>query len=536
MSNSFLKKTGVILLSPFRYHFIFLLSFFFLATSPYFLWYRISMRIIDFYIIYLIAHSFVYSYIVTLLISLIQPSGIRKAVQTIVIVLTAIIFAVNFYCIFQLISRIDADIITLILGTDVNEAKEFASILVPKWIIFSVLGFYLFFIALWQISKRHQLNLGRRTSMIAMGALGISIALATYNWEAWRDGPIKLFVEMASLDDYDDLQSHYTHPKITFVDEVQLPSHVVLIIGESFARSHSSLYNYNKLTNPILSSYRDSLLVFTFNNIDAPAPTTSNSIQLMLSIYSKADKSSGNSKKWYEYTSIIEIMQDCGYYCSWLSNQPRINKHNSIARIFADACDKQWFSESNNYDYILIDSTRLLTNHTQHPEKQFIVYHLDGSHFNYSDRYPKEFARFSENDYLSEPLDHRRILASYDNSILYNDYVVSEIMKLYNDKDAIVIYVPDHGQVMYRDPNSPEHFAHGKKDDKTSFALGVEIPFMIYASKCYQQKHPEIIQRIKASQAQSKPWNSDDLPYLIMDLIGVKDIGGETVRPKSILI
>ena len=535
MSKSIFHKTGQILLKPFRDHFLFLFSFFFLATSPYFLWYRISMRIIDSYIIYLIAHSFVYSYLVTLFISLIKPTSVRKAVQIIVLILTAIIFAVNFYCIFQLISRLDADIITLMLGTDVNEAKEFASVLVPKWIIFSVLGFYFFFIALWQISKRHQLNLGKKASKVAMGALGISIALATYNWKAWQDGPLKLFVEIASLEDYDDLQSHYTHPKITLADDVQLPSHVVLIIGESFARSHSSLYDYDKPTNPILSTYQDSLLLFTYKNIDSPAPTTANSIQLMLSTYSKADKSSGNSKKWYEYTTIIEMMQDCGYHCYWLSNQARINKHNGIARIFAEACNTQWFSGSENHDYILIDSAYQLTNQPQHTENQFIIYHLVGSHFDYSKRYPKEFAKFSENDYLSEPLDHRGILASYDNSILYNDYVVSRIMKLYNDKDAIVVYVPDHGQVMYRDPNSPGHFAHGKMDDKMSYELGIEIPFMIYASKKYQEKHPEIMQRIRASQAQNKPWNTDDLPYLLMDLIGVKDVGGKSVRLKSIL-
>ena len=32
-----------------------------------------------------------------------------------------------------------------------------------------------------------------------------------------------------------------------------------------------------------------------------------------------------------------------------------------------------------------------------------------------------------------------------------------------------------------------------------------------------------------------KTWNSDNLPYFIMDLIGVKEINGENIKPKSVL-
>jgi heptose-I-phosphate ethanolaminephosphotransferase len=35
-------------------------------------------------------------------------------------------------------------------------------------------------------------------------------------------------------------------------------------------------------------------------------------------------------------------------------------------------------------------------------------------------------------------------MAEYDNSVLYNDYVVSEIIKCFADKDAVVLYFSDH--------------------------------------------------------------------------------------------
>ena len=530
------------MLKPFREHFLFLIAFFFLATSPYFFWHPMYVQGFNIYILYLAIHCFVLSYLVTLLVSLIKPDIARKILQGVLIALAAILFAVNFYCNFVLDFLFDADIAMLILGTDVHETKEFASALLPTWIILAVLGIYLFFIILWWISKRHRLNLGKKCSWIALGVLLVCAVLSIRNWRAWEDGPLKLFEELSNIESSDDLQSHYTHPSITIVDEAQKPANVVLIIGESFARVHSSLYGYNKPTNPDLGAYRDSSLLFTFDSIDAPAPTTAQSLRFMLSAYAQGDDTSSNEKKWFEYTTLIELMQDCGFDCYWFSNQARGNKHNSTARAFAEACNKYWFLQqegSDRYnvtpDKVLVDSSYQFVNQLNSQERHFIIYHMMGSHYDFAMRYPEEFAKFTEGDYLTEPQSHRTILAFYDNSILYNDYIVGQIINLYKDKEAIVIYIPDHGQVMYRDPKDPDYYAHGKMNDKVRYALGVEIPFMIYASPLYQEKHPEVMQRIKYRQEHPKAWNSDDLPYLIMDLIGVKDINGEAVKPKSVL-
>ena len=45
----------------------------------------------------------------------------------------------------------------------------------------------------------------------------------------------------------------------------------------------------------------------------------------------------------------------------------------------------------------------------------------------------------------------------------------------------------------------------------------------------------ELYSVIKDRQEHPKPWNTDDLPYFIMDLIGVESINGEPVKPKSVL-
>ena len=74
MSKNILHKLGEILLQPFREHLLFLIAFFFLATSPYFFWHPMYVQGFNIYILYLAIHCFVLSYLVTLLVSLIKPT------------------------------------------------------------------------------------------------------------------------------------------------------------------------------------------------------------------------------------------------------------------------------------------------------------------------------------------------------------------------------------------------------------------------------------------------------------------------------
>lgn len=541
MLKTIFRKTADLLMMPFRKHFLFLIAFFILATGPFFLWQFIYKHL---YLngAFLMAHCFIISYVVTLLIGLIKPETLRKVIQGILMVIAAISFAINFYCIFELGYLLDADLARLMLGTDLNETKEFASVMLPKWMIPALLGIYLVFFALWKLSKRHNMNLGKKMSWLAMAALLMCMAVNYRAWPVWEEGPINRIYEMTQYEVTEDLTPYFTHPAITFIDDNELPANVVLIIGESFTRCHSSLYGYDKETNPRLSAYRDSSLLFTFDSIDAPAPTTAESIRLMLSFFSQADDDSSNPKKWYEYTTIIELMQDCGYDSYWFGNQARGSKKNGATRVFAEACQHQKFLQregADNFnvttDKVLVDSSYQYVRESKPEERHFIIYHMMGSHFDFAMRYPKEFAKFSEKDYADEPAKHRTTLASYDNSILYNDEVVSQIIQLFRDKDAVIIYVPDHGQVMYRNPKFPDYFSHGNKNNPVSYALGVEIPFFIYATPSYQQRHPAIMQRIREHQNTPRDWNSDDLPYLIMDLIGVKEVGKENIQTQSLL-
>lgn len=112
------------------------------------------------------------------------------------------------------------------------------------------------------------------------------------------------------------------------------------------------------------------------------------------------------------------------------------------------------------------------------PGKKFIVVHLMGSHEGFEGRYPQPYAQFTPTDYPDKPENQRWTLSSYDNTIYYNDFIVSELFKLFigNGKN-LVLYFPDHGLDIF--DTDPEYAGHARPTDAESFKQGVSIPFII---------------------------------------------------------
>lgn len=540
MIKKIFQKTADILLRPFKEHFLFFMVLCTLSVCCHFIGYFTVKNEINLNAAIVLAmHCVTLSYLASLIVSVIRPRVLRQILQALFIIYAAFDFALNMYCALYLHLLFDNDIALLIKETDPKEAVEFFSTMVPWWIMVTVAGAFLLLGLLGWLIKRRNLhfNLGHKGSLCAMGIVCLCILGCLYRWGSWKQGPLAPFYEFTQNENPAALRDYFTHPQLTFENKDDLPANVVLIIGESFSRSHSSMYGYNKPTNPMLAELKEDATLFSFDSINSPAHSTVLSLRYMLSTFDLTDENKG--KKWYEFISLIELMDECGFNSYWFGNQGRVGAHNGTTRTYADACDEQWFLKKDDVedqlDAVLVDSTHQYVDQISHKNHNFIVFHMKGSHFDYSKRYPQEYARFTVNDYQSEPESHRGILSSYDNSILYNDYIVKRIIDLFKDTESIIVYLPDHGQVMYRNKKDPDYYAHGRKADPVDYAYGIDIPFFIYASPLYQQKHPQVMERIKYRQDNPTVWNSDYLPYFFMDLVGVKDINGENVHSKSLL-
>src|SRR3712207_6721014 len=155
--------------------------------------------------------------------------------------------------------------------------------------------------------------------------------------------------------------------------------------------------------------------------------------------------------------------------------------------------------------------------------KNLIIFHLIGQHVTYKQRSPKGRKHFKGNDY-AEPRPElngrqRRVLADYDNAVLYNDSVVDQICRRFENKDAIVIYMPDHGEECFEGNRGFICRNHSARIDYDLARYEFEIPFWIWCSHSYAVKHPELYKEIV--QAKNRALMTDALPHMLLYLAGI---------------
>jgi acetylglutamate kinase len=125
---------------------------------------------------------------------------------------------------------------------------------------------------------------------------------------------------------------------------------------------------------------------------------------------------------------------------------------------------------------------------------------------------------------------YKQLLAEYDNSILYNDYVVNELLQRFVNEDAIVFYFSDHGIDAFKSSNN--YIGHANPNDTISIMVSKKIPFMVYSSQFFCKKHPELQKRIE--NAVNRPYRTDSIMYTIMDVAGVETVNGISYKHKSL--
>ena len=97
---------------------------------------------------------------------------------------------------------------------------------------------------------------------------------------------------------------------------------------------------------------------------------------------------------------------------------------------------------------------------------------------------------------------------------------------------TVILYLSDHGLDIYN--SSDDYAAHGKHSDSISRKYGSEIPLLIYSSNLYKEKYPDVINRI--SKSINKSFRTDNLMYLLMDIIGISFANNNNVETYSPLL
>lgn len=300
------------------------------------------------------------------------------------------------------------------------------------------------------------------------------------------------------------------------------PKDIVIIIGESYNRHHSSLYGYDHLTNPRLSQLSH---LHVFEDVISPINGTSPVFKSFLSMASVDD-----SLEWCDAPLFPAIFKYVGYNVSFFSNQfvKRVdmspwdasagffNHPNIEPRIFSHRN-----SQKHQYDEGIIEEYKSQRHEVESDSLNLLFFHLIGQHVNTIQRFPEDRDFFHPNDYQRPELTEAEALdvASYDNATLYNDSVVNEIIRLFIDKDALILYFADHGDEA-NDFRPHIGRAFNLNDiGAPGLHCQLDVPFMIYLTDSCRVQHPNLEQKIAA--ATRLPFMLDDLPHLLFDIAGI---------------
>ena len=282
---------------------------------------------------------------------------------------------------------------------------------------------------------------------------------------------------------------------------------MIVVIGESFSVYHSSLYGYSKPTNPLLSTRMEEGSLIVFDNVVSASDHTGNVLQTVFRIIGSDEPASGNvlfpacfRKAGYK-TALVDNQYFVGRGLSWLTDE-------DLSEIMFDFRNK----EDVHYDMDLFPMI------PEFPEPELILIHLFGQHFTYADRYTPPFKRYTEADYSKNlSASEREIVAHYDNSTLYNDFAVDSIIKMYEDKNCMIVYFSDHGEEIYE---IDDFMGHGNARQRPTLDYQIRVPFMIWTSSKFQEQYPDIVMRIQESK--HKPMITQDLPHFLFDVGGVE--------------
>lgn len=250
---------------------------------------------------------------------------------------------------------------------------------------------------------------------------------------------------------------------------------IIVILGESYSYFHSSLYDYEKATNPLLQNELLQGDLTIFDNVIAPSDHTS---AVMKSIFSVGDGISNTPL-------FPACFKNAGYRTIMYNNQYFIGEGE---RFFLSDLDisSAMFSARNANGYAFDGNLVAAMNPVD--SNSLCIIHLMGQHYGYEDRYPKEFKHFTADDYdKSKYTDRQReFIAHYDNATLYNDYVIDQIIRKHEDKNCILIYFSDHGEEVFE---CRDYMGHGNAAHSPNIDLQIKVPFMIWASDKYQQNY-----------------------------------------------
>ena len=224
----------------------------------------------------------------------------------------------------------------------------------------------------------------------------------------------------------------------------------VMVLGETARAQSFSLNGYEKPTN----QYTEKQGVVSFSHMSSCGTATAVSVPCM---FSRLDKQHYDKRIATAQQNVVDLIHLAGADVLWISNnngsckgvcsrvkteQIKPNKTNSL-------CDGEYCFDEALLSPLSNKLNKLSSDNT------LIVLHMIGSHGpTYFKRYPNKHRLFTPDCQRSD-IQHcteKQLINSYDNTIAYTDFVLSEIInklkRLAHEEniETSLLYISDHGE------------------------------------------------------------------------------------------
>ena len=301
---------------------------------------------------------------------------------------------------------------------------------------------------------------------------------------------------------------------------------IVVVIGESYIKSHSQLYGYELATTPNLCREENEGRLFVFDDVISSSNSTSIAMRNILCC-----NNSSADEQWYDYPNFMTIFKQSGYNVYFWSNQVDFAKKETFSFTLnsflynSKICEFAYTKrnlQSYKFDEDLIKSFSDSINYSLN-KHNLIIFHLNGQHHDVRERFPSDKFKHFNADSINrdEPylgIAEKEYIADYDNATLYNDYVLHKIIEEFRNSNSILIYLSDHGEEVYDYRNQKGRDQGPLTANKLKYQY--EIPFMVWCSDIYKEKYREKVNAIK--NAVNRPFISDNLCNMLFNLGGIE--------------
>ena len=464
---------------------------------------------------------------------------ITKPFFAILILLSAIVS----YAGFNYGTLFDYNMIANIVQTNSGEARSYLSFYAVLWIFGMGILPALILLAIPIKQAKSFLNFIGKKLMSMIASIAVIGLIACFYYKDYapvaRNNsylrqliiPTQLVYSIAKYIDLTYLSTPIPYKEIgldakqkplSLAAEQNKPTLMIFLVGETARSQNYELNGYDRPTN----KYTKEQGIISFQHVKSCGTSTAVSVPCMFSIFTRDNYSrrkADNQDDW------LDIMKRAGIGLFWIENDGGDKKvAKSIKKMTIDRSRVDNMCNGQTcFDSAMLENFE--KNIDNMKGNRVLLMHLIGSHGpTYFQRYPENMKEFKPDCPRSDiqNCSKEQIVNSYDNTILYTDFFISQIIKklqkLGDKYNTALFYISDHGESL----GENGIYLHGlpysiaPKQQTT-------VPMMVWMSPDFV-KAKSVDQECLKNDSQNKSYSQGNVFH---SMLGIMDIQTKVYDP-----